>query len=296
MHIAITGATGLVGRRLVADCCERGDVVTALTRNAAAAATLLPTGVEIVEATLTEAGPWQDAIAGAEAVVHLAGAGIMDRRWNRSYKDLMVTSRVDSTRLVAAAASGTFLCASAVGIYGDRGDEVLDESSQPGSDFLAELCCRWEAAAEEAAGRTVCLRLGVVLDPRGGALRRMLGPFQLGLGGPVGHGRQFMPWISWMDLVSAMHHVLGDEEVKGPVNAVAPESVTSREFGRHLGRVLGRPAILPLPRLLLRTMVGEVARVLVASQRVEPRALEEGGFSFSHSTLAKALTRMLRRE
>lgn len=294
MHIAITGATGLVGRRLVADCCDRGDVVTALTRNAAAAATLLPAGVEIVEATVMEAGPWQEVVAGAEAVVHLAGAGIMDRRWSSRYRDLMVASRVDSTRHVAAAASGTFLCASAVGIYGDRGDEVLDESSHPGSGFLADLCCQWEETAAEAAGRTVCLRLGVVLDPRGGALRRMLGPFRLGLGGPIGNGRQYMPWISWMDLVSAMHHVLDDDKLKGPVNAVAPEVVTSRQFGRALGRVLGRPAFLPLPRLVLRTMVGEVARELVASQRAEPRALEEGGFSFSHSTLASALTRMLR--
>lgn len=245
------------------------------------------------------------AIEGADALVHLAGESVAAGRWTAARKARIRASRVDSTRLLAETAAGlgrrprVLVCASATGFYGDRGDERLTEQSAPGRGFLAEVCREWEAAAEAArqAGiRTVHLRIGMVLSRAGGALAALLVPFRLGLGGVIGSGRQWMSWIALDDMVGVITHVLADERLAGPVNAVTPAPVTNAEFTRTLGRVLGRPTLVPLPALAARLLLGEMAdEVLLASARVEPARLLASGFGFAHPTLEGALRHILGR-
>jgi hypothetical protein len=235
---------------------------------------------------------------GHHAVVHLAGEPIA-HRWTPERKRAIRESRVRSTEQLASAIAAldrkprVFLGGSAVGYYGDRGDEVLDEQSGPGEDFLAALAIEWEAATEpitSAGVRVVYLRTGVVLSPRGGALERLLPIFRLGAGGPVGTGRQWMSWITLEDHVRAMEHALFIESMRGPANLVAPNPVTNAEFATTLGRVLARPALIPVPAFLLELMYGEMARAtLLASQRAMPRSLAAAGFDFRSPTLEGGL-------
>ncbi len=288
-HIAITGVTGFVGRGLAALCKERGIAVTGISRSGAG--------------DVDGVGRWQtpDAMdfCGLDAVINLAGEPV-DQRWTEERKKRFDASRVAYTDKVVAALAGcaaherprVLVNASAVGYYADRGDELLDESAPPGRGFLADLCVRWEQAAmnAEALGiRVTSLRTGVVLGREGRAWRKLRLLFRLGLGGRLGHGRQWMPWIHVDDLRCAMLHAATTDSLRGPVNGAAPGAVRNVEFTRRLAASLHRPALFPAPAFALRFGLGEFASVLLASQRVVPSALVDSGYAFLYPTLDAAL-------
>ncbi|HEU0299471.1 MAG TPA: TIGR01777 family oxidoreductase [Longimicrobium sp.] len=291
MRVAVSGSTGLIGSALVQRLEREGHTVSRLVRSASKAG---PGDV----AWDPDAGTIDAAaLEGVDAVVHLAGENV-GTRWTEEKKRRIRDSRINGTRLLAhtlarlAKRPRVMVQASATGIYGDRGDQVLDESSPPGSGFLAEVGCDWEGAsevAEQAGVRVVKLRFGVVLTRNGGALERLLLPFRLGVGGRIGSGRQWMPWISLDDVVEVIVRALRDERLRGPVNAVAG-SVRNSEFTDALARALHRPALLPVPSFGLRALFGEMAdEALLAGQRVEPARLREIGHVFHHPTLDVAL-------
>jgi hypothetical protein len=295
MRILVTGASGLVGAALVPALAAAGHRVGRLVRGR-------PSGPDEFHWDPGSGLLDLAALADCEAVVHLAGESIAAGRWTRRRKERIRGSRVAGTRLLAAGIAGAvppprvMICASAVGYYGDRGDELLVEASGPGEGFLADLVRDWEAASEPAsrAGvRVVHLRLGMVLSRQGGALPRLLLPFGLGLGGPFGSGRQWTSWIALDDLVAAIAHALTTTGLDGPVNAVTPGPVTNREFARTLARVLGRPAWLTAPAWALRLLLGEMGKeLLLASQRVIPGRLLASGFEFREPELEGALSRI----
>ena len=243
-----------------------------------------------------------DSVSGFEAVIHLAGETVVGR-WTAAKKARIRNSRVLGTRSLAQALAQAsqrprvLITASAVGYYGDRGDEILREDSPPGEGFLCEVCREWEAATEPAAAagiRTAHLRIGVVLSPVGGALQKMLTPFKMGVGGNMGNGRQWWSWIDVQDLVGAMHHILKTDRLEGPVNVVAPTPVTNAEFTKTLASVLSRPAIFPMPAFAARLAFGQMAdELLLASQRVEPAKLTASGHAFQYSDLRAALQNLL---
>ncbi len=300
MTILITGATGFVGTQLVRALLERGDAVVALTRSAAAARRRLGDEVEVVQ--------WGDmpalsaALAGSDAVVNLAGEPVLGGRWSAARKRAIRDSRVEGTRTLVEALGAVeprpkvLVSASAVGLYGDRGDEPLGEDAQPGDGFLAQLCEGWEQEAERARGlglRVVRLRLGIVLGSGGGALGPMARLFRLGLGGRLGSGRQFVPWVHSQDVLSVLLGALDDPSYDGAYNLVAPGVVRNAELTRTLASTLRRPALLPTPAFALRLALGGGAEVLLASQRVLPRRLEERGFEFAFCELGEALRHSL---
>lgn len=290
----VSGAGGLVGSALVPALERDGHEVLRLVRRRPAAG----------EAFWSpdEGRIDRGALAGTEAAVHLAGESVAGR-WTARKKQRILKSRTDGTRLLAAALAAleppprVLVSASAVGYYGDRGDEVLAEDAPPGTDFLADVCKRWEEAAKEARERGVrhvALRIGMVLSADGGALARMMPPFRLGLGGPVGSGRQWVSWIAIDDLVGIVRHVLGDEGISGPLNAVAPRPVRMKELARTLGRALGRPAVLPLPAFAARMLFGEMAdALLLSSARVDSGRLAGAGYRFRFPELGDALDHLL---
>lgn len=298
MRVVVTGATGTIGRALVAELLDHGDEVVALARDAERATAVLPPGTAVAEWRQPDAEPAPaQALAGADAVVHLAGATVA-QRWTAKAKEAIRSSRVEGTRnLVAGMAAAlphprVLVSQSASGYYGARGDEPLDESAPPGEGFLASVVTGWEAEARKAADlgvRVVCTRTGVVLSPRGGALAKMLPPFRLGIGGPVAGGRQYVPWVHLDDAVGAIRFCIGDERAEGPVNVAAPEPVTNRELSRALGRVLRRPAVVPVPALALRALYGEMATIVTTGVRMTPRRLSELGYRFRHPDLEPAL-------
>lgn len=295
MRISVTGATGLIGTKLVAALRERGDEVTVLSRRPRDAQRTL--GVEAVGwHPETEPAP-VDALAGRDGVVHLAGEPIA-QRWTPESKERIRSSReLGTTRLVegldqAQPRPRVLVTASAVGYYGARDDERLDEDAPPGAGFLAGVCEAWEHAAGAAAElgvRTVTLRTGVLLDHADGALARMLPPFRLGVGGPVAGGHQYISWIAPADLVGMYLAALDDSAWSGPVNATAPEPVTNQEFAHALGRALHRPALLPIPAFALRALYGEMASVVITGQRALPLRALERGFTFRHTAIDGAL-------
>jgi hypothetical protein len=242
-------------------------------------------------------------LEGLDAVVHLAGENPASERWSEAKKARIRDSRVQGTSLLVTSLGRLerpprlLVCASAIGYYGDRGDEILTEESPPGRGFLAGVCVEWEAAAARAAAaglRVVSLRFGIVLTPAGGALQRMLGPFRMGMGGPIGSGRQYVSWIALDDALGAIHHALVTGALQGPVNAVSPEPVSHLEFARALGRALGRPALVPVPTFAVRFMFGEMAdEMLLASARVEPARLLATGYRFRFPRLEIALEHLL---
>jgi uncharacterized protein (TIGR01777 family) len=293
MHLAISGASGLVGRNLRAFLSTGGHQVRSLVRrdpNAAQGEIAWDPAAGRIDAA---------ALDGLDAVVHLAGAGIADRRWTPARMDLIRASRVDSTRLLAETLAGlprppkVLVSASAVGWYGSRSGEPLDESAPAGRGFLAEVAHAWEAAtepAERAGIRVVHLRIGVVVTGQGGILAKLRTPFALGLGGPVGDGRQAMPWIALDDLLGVVLAALRDETLSGPVNAVSPNLVDNRGFGRALGRVLRRPAIAPLPAFMVKALFGRMGtELLLGGAPVAPARLLERRFEFLHGDLEDAL-------
>ena len=299
MRITVTGATGLIGRRLVGALRERGDEVTALSRRPEAARRML--GVEAF-GWEPEAEPAPvEALSGRDGVVHLAGEPI-GQRWTRETKQRIRSSReIGTARLLeglerSAPRPQVLVSASGVGYYGPSGDECLDEDAPRGTGFLAEVCEVWERAATRADGlgmRVAILRTGVLLDPADGALARMLPPFRLGLGGPVAGGNQFISWIAPADLVRMYLAALDDPQWSGAANASAPAPVTNREFASALGRVLQRPAVLPIPTFGLRALYGEMASVVTTGQRVLPARATALGFEFGHTGIDEALAAAL---
>lgn len=295
----LAGASGLIGASLLRSLRGQAIPITQLVRRPA------PNNPEQIfwdpYAALPIADPSQ--LDGAAAAIHLAGANIAGRRWTASYKSLLETSRVIPTRALALLLARltpkpqVLISASAIGIYGNRGDEVLSERSAPGRDFLAEICQRWEQAAKpatEAGIRVVHLRFGVVLSPAGGALARMLPPFRLGLGGRLGSGRQWMSWVALPDVIAAIEFALKTQSLSGAVNVVAPGAVSNAEFSRTLGRILHRHAILPAPAAVLKLLFGEMAEAtILSSQHVIPERLDASGFRFQSPELEGALAAML---
>jgi uncharacterized protein (TIGR01777 family) len=301
MRVTLTGAGGLIGSRLVDALKARGDDVTVLSRDPERASRKLGVAAEAWQ-PLEGPAP-ASALAGRGAVVHLAGERV-DQRWNDESRRAILTSRETGTRNLveglraAEPRPAALVSASAVGYYGPRGDEVLDESAAPGDDFLARVCRTWEAEAERAEElgmRVVRIRTGVVLDRRGGALARMLTPFRLGVGGPVAGGEQWLPWIHADDLAGLYLAAIDGERWSGPVNASAPEPVRNRDFSRALGRALRRPAVLPVPGAALRLLYGDMAEIVTEGQRAVPRRALELGYAFRHADLDEALRAALRR-
>ncbi len=296
MRIAVTGSHGLVGSALVTLLTAGGHQPIRLVRGEARGEN---------EVRWEPSGGLRDPsrLEGFDGVVHLAGENIAAGRWTPERKAAIRESRVEGTRRLSedlgrlARRPRVLVAASAVGFYGDRGEEVLQEDSPPGAGFLAEVCREWEAAADPAvrAGiRVAHARFGMVLSPNGGALKRMLLPFRLGLGGAIGTGRQFMSWIALDDAVRAILHILSHETLRGPVNMVAPTAVTNAEFARVLGRALSRPAVATLPAPAVRLIFGEMAEeLLLASARVLPERLQESGYTFQFPELADALRHLL---
>lgn len=294
LRIVVGGAGGLVGRQLCAFLASGGHDVRRLVRR--------PACDDSEIAWLPETGQLDaDALERSDAVIHLGGESIAGGRWTAARKQAIRRSRVASTRLLSDTLArlrhppATFLCASAVGVYGDRGDEPLNEESLPGGGFLSEVCREWEAAVERAVAagiRIASLRLGVVLSGRGGALTAMLPAFRMGLAGPLGDGRQYMSWIALEDAIAAIHHVLWQPTLRGPINLTSPNPATNREFTRALGGVLRRPTILAAPSAAIRLALGEMGQaLLLEGQRVAPRRLLESGFAFSFPSLEEALRR-----
>ncbi len=287
-RVAITGATGFLGAPLAHFLTTGGHSVRTIGRGASSDVRWDP-----ARGTMPS-----DALDGCDAVVHLA-ADYIAERWTEAKRRSIRDSRVQGTRLIAeqcarmAQRPEVLVVGSAVGFYGDRGDEVLDETSSAGTDFLGDVARDWEAAAQpaiEAGIRVVFARTGIVLNPAGGALGKMLLPFQAGVGGKLGNGRQWMSWISREDWIGAVYHALQTPTVRGPVNLTAPEPVTAATFASTLARVLGRPALFPVPALALTAVFGEMARgTILASQRALPKVLESNGFRFAHPTLSSAL-------
>jgi len=298
MKIIVAGSSGLVGSKLVPALREAGHDVVRLVRDkgrvAPDAAYWNPAAGEIDA----------PALAGCQAAVNLAGESIAAGRWTAKKKQAIRDSRIAATRTIAVALAaleprpGVLVNASAIGFYGSRADEVLDESSVRGAgDFLSSVCRDWEAATEPAARagvRVALARFGVILSGQGGALAKMLLPFKLGLGGRVGSGDQFMSWIAIDDVVGGIVHALGTAALAGPVNFVAPEPVTNRQFTRTLGRVLGRPTLFPMPALAARAALGQMAdELLLASQRVRAAKLLASGYAFRYPSLETALRHVL---
>jgi len=298
VKVLVTGSHGLIGGELVAALRAGGHTVTPLVRGrpeAGQAAWDPDTG------TIDAA-----ALEGHDAAVHLAGVGIGDSRWTPEHKQAVLDSRVKGTGLLArtlaslSSPPAVLASGSAVGFYGDRGDEELTEASGPGAGFLADVVRRWEEAAAPAAEggiRVAHLRSGVVLSAKGGALKKQLPAFKAGVGGRLGSGRQYLSWISLTDHVAATRHVLGTDSLKGPVNVTGPSPVANAEFTKTLGRVLGRPTVLPVPTVALNLLFGKemVDEMLLGGQRVLPAALEASGFRFSHPEIEPALRAALGR-
>ena len=294
----VSGASGPIGTALLPELKARGARISRLARKNAKYAS---SDEQLI--------PWDpaevlsvEAVSGFDAVIHLAGESIVGR-WTAAKKQEIRDSRVKGTTNLSLALTQTkqkpqvFICGSAIGYYGERGDEMLTEQSSPGTGFLPEVCVAWEAAAKpaiEAGIRTVLMRTGVVLSPKGGALGKMLTPFKLGVGGRIGSGRQWMSWIDVQDMVGAIYFMLQNDLLRGPVNMVAPNAVTNAEFTKTLASALSRPAIFPVPAFAVKLGFGKMGETaLLGSQRVDPRQLMDNGYSFQFSNLSASLKHLL---
>lgn len=300
MKVLVTGATGLIGSRLCRSLSSDGHTVVALTRSPAKAADLAASNV--YKWNPQSELPPAESLDQVDAVVHLAGEPIAARRWTDEQKKRIRDSRVASTIYLVDAISSlerkpsVFVSGSAVGFYGDRSDELLDENSSAGIGFMSDVCREWEEEAVRAGEmglRVVLVRTGVVLSLEGGALQKMIRPFKLGVAGKLGSGRQWFPWIHIDDIVEIFRLALFTESLRGAVNGTAPEPVTNGEFTRTLAGALHRPAFLPVPEFGLRALMGEMAEVLLMSQRVVPKVALGAGYKFLHPTLADALGDLL---
>lgn len=295
MRIAVTGSTGLIGSALVRSLSADGHEVVRLVRRAPASAQEVRW--DPVAGTVDTSG-----LAGVEAVVHLAGAGVGEHRWTAAYKRTLWDSRVRGTATIAKALAEleprprVLVSGSAIGFYGDTGTRPTDESAAPGSGFLAEMCVAWEdaaAPAQQAGMRTVFPRTGLVVSRSGGAWGRLFPLFRLGLGGRLGDGRQYWSFISITDEVAALRHLVDEEDISGPVNLTAPHPVTNSEVTAAMGRVLHRPTPCPVPRFALRIAIGEFSSDILTSQRIIPQKLLDSGFTFSHPRIEEAVRSVL---
>lgn len=298
MRVTITGATGLIGPAVIAELRRRGPVeITALSRDPGHAAAALGAEVEVARWSALEEPAPAHALAGRDAIVHLAGEPVA-QRWSARAKRAISDSRVIGTRNLVQGLSEAqprppvLVSSSAIGIYGARHEEPLDEEAALGYGFLAETCIAWEQEAQRASElgvRVVNMRTGVVLDAHGGALAKMLPPFRMGIGGPVAGGHQYVSWIHLDDLAAMFAAAIDDQSWSGPVNATAPEPVTNRELSRELGRALHRPAVLPVPAAALQLLYGEMAEIVTTGQRVLPAKALVHGYRFRHPHLPDAL-------
>lgn len=293
MDILITGAAGFVGRHMVGFFIQNGRRVTAVDRNPR------PRGFEsdsitYIQADTSVPGKWQEAVADADAVVNLAGKNIFSR-WTKKYKQTLYDSRIKTTANLVEAMGDSkppvFCSTSAVGYYGDKGDTVVDENSPAGDDFLAQLSMEWEKTAllaQDKGVRVVLPRFSLVMAKDGGALAAMLPSFRLFLGGPMGDGSHWMPWIHMQDLIRAMDFVIDQSDISGPINFAAPNPVRNREFAKTLGHTLKRPAFIRMPRFVLNLALGELGKMMFNSQRAVPEKLEQAGFTFNYPDLESA--------
>jgi uncharacterized protein len=308
MRVFVAGGTGMIGTRLVRRLQERQHTVVLLTRRPDAARTSFGQAPpQIVSGDPTTAGPWMDAVNDCDAVINLTGENIFNKRWSDAFKKLLRDSRVLSTTHVVEAlrrnpvrgdgTPRTLVNASAIGYYGPCGDEEITEEAPPGKDFLAELCVAWEAAARpaEAAGiRVAVIRVGVVLGKDGGPIAKLLTPFKMGAGGPVGSGRQWLSWIHHADIVGIFVHALENSTAVGPINGTAPNPATNKEFSKSLGRALHRPAVMWTPGFALELGLGGVAEVILSGQRVLPKKALTLGYTFKFPGLDEGLADALK--
>lgn len=298
MKVALTGSTGLIGVALSEKLRALGHEVIAMRRQE-------PVGDSAIYWNPATKEIDADSLEGIDALVHLAGENIASARWTKSQKARIRDSRIGGTRLLSDALAKlksppkVFVSGSAIGFYGERGDEVLSEESESGAGFLPETCVEWEDAtksASEAGVRVVLLRTGVALSPKGGAIARMMTPFKLGIAGKLGSGKQYMSWISLDDIVGAIIHAMNNDTLSGAVNGTSPNPVTNLEFTKAMGRVLRRPTIFPMPAFVVRLLFGEMGEAaILASARVEPKKLLESGYKFERAELESALRYQLKR-
>ena len=302
-RIVVTGATGLIGKKLALSLIQRGDEVIIFSRNAEKAKSIFPKAKECVEWNYKAPSHWENYFENSEAVTHLAGINLFSQRWNDSFKKKVLESREVSTKNIVEAIGkssnkpSVFISASGIGYYGDSGDNILTEESPVGKDFLADVCKVWEreAAKIETYGvRSVRVRTGLVLSPDEGALKQMLPPFKYFIGGSLGNGKQWASWIHIDDIVGIYIHAIDNAKLKGAINAASPTPVRMQEFAKTLGHVLNRPSLFSVPKFVLKIVVGEAAEVVTASQRIDINKLLNSGYHFKFSNLEKALNNLLK--
>lgn len=300
--IVITGATGLIGRELCKELSLHGDELTIFSTNVEKAKAILPFAKEVVE--------WKNYdkdysvyLEGKDAVIHLAGASVAGKRWTPSYKKEIYDSRINTTRNLVSSIDKckqkpeVFISASAIGFYGDRGDSILTETSSVGKDFLSNVCDDWEKASERIEMlnvRRVIIRTGIVLSIDDGALKKILLPFQLFVGGPLGNGKQWFSWIHLADIISLYLFLLDKKSQKGIFNAVSPQPVQMKTFAKRLGKVLHKPSLFPVPKFVLKLVMGESTSAILASQKIKPEALLNAGYKFKFDDLESALINLLK--
>lgn len=300
--IIITGATGLIGIKLCNALIKRGDEITIFTRNIQKGKRELPEVKKFVEWDYRKPEQWKSELNRKDAVIHLAGANLAGRRWSEQYKKIIIDSRLTSTKNLILGMEeidekpGLFICASAVGYYGDKDEELITEQSPPSNDFLSELCKRWELEASKAEFlgiRRVSLRQAPVLSKNDGMIKEMKLPFKLFLGGPIGTGKQWLPWIHIEDLVNIYLFLLENKNITGPVNASSPNPVRMSEFADVMGKILQRPSYFKIPKFLIRLIKGDLADSITASQRVIPKKLLDAGFDFNFKDVQTSLRDLL---
>lgn len=303
-RIIVTGATGLIGKKLTTALIQRGDEIVIFSRNINKAKSNFPEAKNFVEWDYHKPEIWKSQLEKSDAVVHLAGTNLFAKRWNESFKRKVIESRKISTQNLTEAIKScknkpeVFISASGIGYYGDCGDSVLSEESPAGNDFLADVCKVWEsesAKVENFGLRNVRVRTGLVLSTEDGALKQMLPSFKFFIGGPLGNGNQWASWLHIDDIVRIYVHAIDNKKLTGAVNAAAPNPVRMKEFAHTLGKVLKRPSLFPVPKFMLKIVVGEAAEVVTASQRIDVKKLLESGYQFKFTELESALRNLLKK-
>ncbi len=304
-RIVITGATGLIGRKVCRQLSEKGHKLVVFTRSPYKARNIINSSAEFVEWDYKNIDSWKDHLCAADSIIHLAGESVMGGRWTDEHKKRVYNSRIKSTNAIVDAISRcnvkpeSFVCASAVGFYDDSIDKVFDENAEQGKGFLAKVTADWEkaaAAVEEFGVRRVSIRIGIVLDQNGGALEKMITPFRFFIGGPLGSGKQWFPWIHIQDIANLFVHSIENENVRGPLNGVSPGIVTMKEFSQTLGKVMNRPALFKVPEFMLKIILGEAASSVTRGSKLIPNKTLESGFNFVFNDAEDALMDILSKE